>query len=272
VKNGLQLITYVDRLSDGGLRAFAKLLDGRLQDLFGGIHLLSFFHPNDGADALHRSHGSCPRLGDWNDLRAIGTRFELTADVIVNQVSRESAQFQSFSKCGADFPYSGMFLTFDKVFPSGALWQDLPERFRHPSTCWRRLLDWEERGRLAKHLARVSEPVDCREWYPQEARVADVVDADYSELVWNPNPESIERVHQVCCGHVVRTNTTFHATRVNNLLYKRGIGRIPLEEQGRIGTDSMSEEGITIACLAMPDGFSRIGPIHEADSSATERQ
>jgi sucrose phosphorylase len=87
MKNRLQPITYVDRLSDGGLRELAKLLDGPLQDLFGGIHLLSFFHPNDGADGPHRSHGSCLRLGDWNDLRAaIGTRFESKAGLIVNQV------------------------------------------------------------------------------------------------------------------------------------------------------------------------------------------
>ncbi len=87
MKNRLQPITYVDRLSDGGLRELAKLLDGPLQDLFGGIHLLSFFHPNDGVDGPHRSHGSCPRLGDWNDLRAaIGTRFESKAGLIVNQV------------------------------------------------------------------------------------------------------------------------------------------------------------------------------------------
>src|SRR3982074_3686626 len=28
----------------------------------------------------------------------------------------------------------------------GARGQDLPEKFPHPSTCWRRLRDWEERG------------------------------------------------------------------------------------------------------------------------------
>ena len=27
---------------------------------------------------------------------------------------------------------------------SGARWQDLPEEFPSPSTCWRRLRDWEE--------------------------------------------------------------------------------------------------------------------------------
>jgi transposase len=29
---------------------------------------------------------------------------------------------------------------------SGARWQDLPERLPSPSTCWRRLRDWEEQG------------------------------------------------------------------------------------------------------------------------------
>jgi len=32
------------------------------------------------------------------------------------------------------------------ILRSGARWQDLPEKFPHPSTCWRRLQDWEERG------------------------------------------------------------------------------------------------------------------------------
>jgi len=58
MKNRFQLITCVDRLSDGGPRELAKLLDGPLQGLFGGIHLFPFFHPVDGADGPHRSHGS----------------------------------------------------------------------------------------------------------------------------------------------------------------------------------------------------------------------
>jgi len=46
------------------------------------------------------------------------------------------------------------------ILRSGARWQDLPEKFPHPSTCWRRLRDWEERGRLVEHLAVVSERVE----------------------------------------------------------------------------------------------------------------
>lgn len=32
------------------------------------------------------------------------------------------------------------------ILRSGARWQDLPDEFPHPSTCWRRLRNWEEQG------------------------------------------------------------------------------------------------------------------------------
>src|SRR5215472_13362797 len=31
-----------------------------------------------------------------------------------------------------------------RMLRSGARWQDLPEEFPSPSTCWRQLRDWEE--------------------------------------------------------------------------------------------------------------------------------
>ena len=50
LKNQIQLITYVDRLS-GDLQQLRQLLNGPLSGLFGGVHLLPFFNPIDGADA-----------------------------------------------------------------------------------------------------------------------------------------------------------------------------------------------------------------------------
>lgn len=32
------------------------------------------------------------------------------------------------------------------ILRSGAPWKNLPEQYPHPSTCWRRLRDWEEQG------------------------------------------------------------------------------------------------------------------------------
>jgi sucrose phosphorylase len=123
MKNQVQLITYVDRLGGGGLRDLQGLLDGPLHGLFGGVHLLPFFHPIDGADAGFDpiDHTQVdPRLGDWGDVRALAERTELMADVIVNHMSADSPQFQDFSARGTASPHDGLFLTLGAVFPDGA--------------------------------------------------------------------------------------------------------------------------------------------------------
>jgi hypothetical protein len=47
MKNQVQLITYVDRFGGGGLADLQALLTGPpLAGVFGGVHLLPFFHPS----------------------------------------------------------------------------------------------------------------------------------------------------------------------------------------------------------------------------------
>ncbi len=133
MKNQVQLITYVDRLSGSGIAALRSLLGGPLAGLFGGVHLLPFFHPIDGADAgfdpIDHTRVD-PRLGSWEDLRMLGETVEITADLIVNHVSALSPQFQDFSARGAASDYAGMFLTLDRVFPDGARENDLLRVYR----------------------------------------------------------------------------------------------------------------------------------------------
>jgi len=50
LKNQVQLIAYADRLA-GDLKQLKALLRGPLECIFGGVHLLPFFVPIDGADA-----------------------------------------------------------------------------------------------------------------------------------------------------------------------------------------------------------------------------
>ena len=123
MRNRVQLITYVDRLSGGGFNQLNTLLKGPLTDLFGGAHLLPFFTPVDGADAgfdpIDHTQPD-PRLGTWEDVRELSGTVELTADLIVNHVSSSSPQFLDYSKNGRASEYAGMFLTFDRVFPDGA--------------------------------------------------------------------------------------------------------------------------------------------------------
>jgi sucrose phosphorylase len=133
MKNQVQLITYVDRLSEGGFRALQSVLGGPLSGVFGGAHLLPFFDPIDGADAGFDpvDHTRVdPRLGTWDDVRALGGTVELVADLIVNHISSASPQFLDFSRNGARSPYAGMFLTFDRVFPEGATEADLAGIYR----------------------------------------------------------------------------------------------------------------------------------------------
>jgi len=132
MKNQVQLITYADRLG-GTLHGLSELLKGPLAELFGGVHLLPFFHPIDGADAGFDpiDHTEVDqRLGSWEDVRAISREVDVVADVIVNHISSHSPQFLDFSANGKRSSYDGLFLTFDGVFPNGASEQDLLAIYR----------------------------------------------------------------------------------------------------------------------------------------------
>jgi len=133
MRNQVQLITYVDRLSGGGFRALQAQLDGPFRDLFGGAHLLPFYWPIDGADAGfdpidHTQPDS--RLGSWEDVQTLSEGRDLMADLIVNHVSSRSPQFEDFRKNGDASRYAELFLTYHRVFPAGASEQDLLQIYR----------------------------------------------------------------------------------------------------------------------------------------------
>jgi sucrose phosphorylase len=131
----VQLITYVDRLA-GTLPGLTRLLTdpaSPLHGLFAGVHLLPFFDPIDGADAgfdpIDHTQVDA-RLGSWDDVKALGERLTVMADVIVNHVSSLSPQFRDWSQRGAASPYAGLFLTLDRVFPQGASERELLTVYR----------------------------------------------------------------------------------------------------------------------------------------------
>lgn len=132
MKNKVQLIAYADRLG-GTLHGIRDLLRGPLAGLFGGVHLLPFFHPIDGADAGFDpiDHTAVDaRLGHWDDVQELAREVDVMADVIVNHISSHSPQFLDYSTEGADSAYAGMFLTLDGVFPHGATERDLLAIYR----------------------------------------------------------------------------------------------------------------------------------------------
>lgn len=116
--NAPQLITYADRLA-GNIAGVGALLDGPFAGAFGGVHLLPFYVPIDGADAGFDpdDHTAVdPRIGTWHDVRTLGERYGVMADLIVNHVSARSAMFQDWLAQGDDSPAAALFLTPERVF------------------------------------------------------------------------------------------------------------------------------------------------------------
>jgi sucrose phosphorylase len=132
VRNQVQLITYADRLARD-IPGLTALLTGPLEGVFGGVHVLPFFDPIDGADAGfdpvdHREVD--PRVGTWDDVDALGRELPVMADLIVNHVAAGSPQFQDFLARGDASEHAGMFLTLDKVFPDGVTEAGLTSIYR----------------------------------------------------------------------------------------------------------------------------------------------
>ena len=132
MRNNVQLIAYADRLG-GTIADLHNLLDTDFPGVFGGVHILPFFTPFDGADAGFDpvDHTAVdPRLGSWTDVRGLADRRDVVVDLIVNHVSADSAQFRDVLAHGRASHWFEMFLTLDAVFPDGAHESDLVAIYR----------------------------------------------------------------------------------------------------------------------------------------------
>ena len=119
IRNGVQLITYADRLGDGNIESLTNLLDGPLKGLFKGVHILPFYYPYDGEDAGFDpiDHTTVDeRLGDWNNIKKLGESVDIMADLIVNHMSGQSEAFTDVLKKGRESEYWPLFLTKEDVF------------------------------------------------------------------------------------------------------------------------------------------------------------
>ena len=114
-----QLLTYPDSLG-GDLRALAALLDGPLNALFEGVHILPPFPSSGDRGFAPLTYEQIdPQFGTWADIERIGQRHDVLLDLMVNHVSRASPQFQDFLRRGRRSPHADLFITLDKVWPDG---------------------------------------------------------------------------------------------------------------------------------------------------------
>lgn len=114
-----QLITYPGSLG-GDLPSLSGLLTGQLAGLFHGVHVLPPFPSSGDRGFSPLTHTEiAPEFGTWADIEAIAREHVVMLDVIVNHISRQSREFQDFCRHGRDSPFADLFLTLDKVWPSG---------------------------------------------------------------------------------------------------------------------------------------------------------
>ncbi|WED23632.1 sucrose phosphorylase [Vibrio sp. JC009] len=140
MKNQVQLITYVDRLTAGGIDDLTNMLNKPLEDLFAGVHILPFFYPIDGSDAGFDpiDHAQVDeRLGSWDSLKALGHQSEIMADLIVNHASGQSPEFLDVLSKGEGSEYWSMFLKEQDVFPDGITKEQAQQIYRpRPGSCF----------------------------------------------------------------------------------------------------------------------------------------
>jgi sucrose 6(F)-phosphate phosphorylase len=114
-----QLLTYPDSLG-GDLRGLGALLDGHLDGLFAGVHILPPFPSSGDRGFAPLTYWEIdPRFGTWDDVRRIGERHEVMLDLMINHLSRQSPEFKDFERRGRRSPYADLFITLDKVWPHG---------------------------------------------------------------------------------------------------------------------------------------------------------
>ena len=119
IKNEAMLITYSDSLGKN-MKDLKFVLETYFKKSIGGVHLLPFF-PSTGDRGFAPSDYTTvdPDLGSWEDVDALGEKYYLMFDFMINHISRESKFFQDFKKNHENSPYKDMFIRVHEFFPPG---------------------------------------------------------------------------------------------------------------------------------------------------------
>jgi sucrose phosphorylase len=121
IQNKVNLITYPDSLG-GNLLELHYVLRRYLLHAIGGVHILPFYPSSADRGFSPLTYDEVdPNFGTWDDIEMIGRDFELTYDFMVNHISRQSEFFQDYIEKGMDSEYADMFLSFNKLSPTGEI-------------------------------------------------------------------------------------------------------------------------------------------------------
>lgn len=106
------LITYGDQVQSPNrlpLEVLHTFLAERAKDLLSAVHILPFFpYSGDDGFSVIDYYQVDPRLGTWEEVRAVARDFRLMVDAVVNHVSRHSEWFRRY--CAGDPAFAQAFI------------------------------------------------------------------------------------------------------------------------------------------------------------------
>ncbi len=109
------LITYADSILREGelpLRTLRRMLHHYLHGTISAVHILPFFpYSSDDGFSVINFREVKHDLGDWDDIAALGTEFDLMIDLVINHISRQSLWFLDF--INNNEPYCDYFIEVD---------------------------------------------------------------------------------------------------------------------------------------------------------------
>lgn len=125
IQNKINLITYPDSLGSN-LLELHYVLRRYLSNVIGGVHILPFYPSSADRGFAPITYDEVdPIFGTWEDIEMIGRDFDLTFDFMVNHISKQSVYFQDYLANGTNSPYADMFLTFNKLSPTGEIDEEI---------------------------------------------------------------------------------------------------------------------------------------------------
>ncbi|KLT73604.1 sugar phosphorylase [Neisseria arctica] len=119
LKNEAMLITYADSLGNN-LKDLAKVLQGPLKDVVGGVHILPFFPSSGDRGFAPMDYTKVdPSFGNWEDIRALAENYYLMFDFMVNHISAQSPYFKDFLAKKDQSEYADLFIRYKNFWPNG---------------------------------------------------------------------------------------------------------------------------------------------------------
>ncbi|AWZ37541.1 sucrose phosphorylase [Ligilactobacillus murinus] len=119
LENKMMLITYADSLGEN-LADLQKNLATHFKDAVGGIHLLPFFPSTGDRGFAPVDYTKVdPAFGAWDDVEALGEKYYLMFDFMINHISRQSKYYKDLQANKDESPYRDLFLSWDKFWPKG---------------------------------------------------------------------------------------------------------------------------------------------------------